>query len=144
MPWSGDCRTLSEALAYAAGLIDGEGCIGTYWNSVHRNFQLRITVEMTEKVGLEHLEGLFGGKWYFKPAKTPRKARHLWMIFNSKAENAIKQLLPYLKVKKEHAETALKADWTSFKGKRLTEVQKQIREGVNITLKELNERGYYQ
>lgn len=130
-------------LAYAAGLIDGEGCIGTYYNKVTKNYQLRITVEMVEKEGLVVLEKLFGGKWYYKEAKIPRRARHLWMLFGSEAEKALKELQGYLLIKNKQANEVLKADWSGFIGKPLSDEQVSIRESVNIEIKKLNKRGYY-
>lgn len=127
-------------LSYAAGLIDGEGCIGTYWNKVHKNYQLRITVEMVDGEGIDVLIDLFGGKLYHKIFET-RRDTYSWMVFGSVAENSLKELLPFLHVKRDIAVTALKADWTTFKGKPLTEAEKEIRRSVNKEIKILNARG---
>ena len=132
-------------LSYAAGIIDGEGCIGMYHNSHNGNYQLRITVEMVDKEALTILGNLFGGKWYIKKAKVPRRERHSWMLFNDEAAIALKQLLPYLTIKKGRAEKALTADWKSFiGGNKMTKEQQSIREEVAKFIKEKNKRGYYE
>lgn len=136
---------MSEDLAYAAGLIDGEGCIGTYYNKVHKNYQLRVSVEMCEREGLDHLANLFGGKWYYKQKRAPRRGIYCWMVFNSEAERCLKALYPHLKVKKKHAEAALLGDWHSYnRSNPLTEAEKIIRKEINIKIKSYNERGYYE
>lgn len=129
--------------AYAAGLIDGEGCIGIYHNSHNGNYQLRIAVEMTDKSGLDVLESLFGGKWYFRAAKAPRKARYIWMTFNNNASKVLETLMPYLRVKKKQAEVALKGDWISYSKKKMPLHQQEIRIQLHFDMKELNKRGYY-
>ena len=132
-------------LAYAAGLIDGEGCIGLYHNSHNGNYQLRITVEMVDKSGMEIISNLFKGKWYYKKAKKPRRARQIWMAFNRNAEDALQQLFPYLIVKRTQAELALKGNWSGFVGgKKLTKKETEIRHEINLKIKKLNQRGYYE
>jgi len=132
-------------LAYAGGLIDGEGCIGIYYNSVNHNYQLRISVEMVHKDGLEILDKLFGGRWYNQAAKQPRRARYKWMIFNLTAANALKELLPYLYVKKEHANVALTGCWDAFRGgKTLSQEEIKIRESIHGQMKKLNKRGFFE
>jgi len=132
-------------LAYSGGLIDGEGCIGIYYNNYNHNYQLRISVEMVNKEGLEILSFLFGGKWYNQKAKNPRRAKYKWMIFNSQAANTLKELLPYLFVKQEHAKVALLGNWHKYiGGKKLSAKEKQIRQKICNKMKELNKRGYYE
>lgn len=136
---------MSLELAYAAGLIDGEGCIGTYWNKVYKNYQLRITVEMVDPEGLEHLHSLFGGRFYYKPANKSanRRARHLWMVFNSEAESALNKLLFYLKIKNKQASIALTCDWHSFNSNNpLTTEELNKRHEANERIKQYNKRGF--
>jgi hypothetical protein len=130
-------------LAYAAGLIDGEGCIGIYPNSHNGNYQLRLSVEMTDKIGLSVLWRLFGGKWYYKKAVAPRKARYVWMTFNREAASACKALRPYLRVKAKQVDNVLTADWLSFYKRKMSLEQQAIRKQVWLKNKELNSRGYY-
>lgn len=128
-------------LAYAAGLIDGEGCIGLYHNSHNGNFQLRITVEMCERHGLDLLASIFGGRWYHKQKSAPRRPCFVWMAFNSEAESALIRLLPFLRVKRRHAEVALTADWHSFYKRKMSPEQQKVRQAVCAEIKILNRRG---
>lgn len=98
---------------------------------------------MVPLTGLKVLFNLFGGKWYYKKANPPRKARYTWMVFNSHTEKVIKELLPYLRIKNKNVNNVLKADWTSFIGRPLTKKEKDIRKKVWIANKEINNRGYY-
>jgi hypothetical protein len=128
-------------LAYAAGLIDGEGCIGVYKNSHNGNFQLRITVEMVEREGLDLLAKIFGGRWYSKNKAAPRRPTHVWMTFNSEAERAIRMLIDHLRVKAPQANAVLKADWHSFAKRKMCPEQQLVRESVASEVKQYNMRG---
>lgn len=130
-------------LSYAAGLIDGEGCIGMYLNSHNGNYQLRLSVEMGDIRGLELLDELFKGKWYYRPAIKPRREKWTWTLFNQNAFTLLKELEPFMYVKKEHAKIIQDADWVNFKGKPLTINEKETRAKIAIKIKKLNERGYY-
>lgn len=130
-------------LAYCAGLIDGEGCIGIYYNKVHKNFQLKLQVQMNEKRPLDKLYKLFGGSFYVKEAKPPRHKQHTWVVFGSKAEEVIKLIRPYMLVKDKQVDEVLKCDWTNFKGKSLSDEERQIREVTKERLTKLNQRGFY-
>ena len=106
---STDCSLID---AYAAGLIDGEGCISL---SKHSNksgctYAVRLEVGMAIKAMdiLQWLAKTFGG--------TIRKTRngsdrwmeaHTWGLFGKKAVPVLQQLLPQLKLKKQQAKLAL-------------------------------------
>lgn len=135
---------MSIELAYAAGLIDGEGCIGIYYNKIKHVYQLRISVEMVDHVGIDYLLKLFGGSYYYKEPKIPRREHHTWMIFSSKAEEVLTQLLPFLLVKKQQALTALTCKWIGFNGRNFpSEDDLTKREQASIKMRELNKRGFY-
>lgn len=126
-------------LAYAAGLVDGEGCLSI--NRCNQQFQPRIAVSMTNPTGLELLVSLFGGNILEPKHKVIRKQLYEWKLHNSKAINAILELIPYLKVKLPQAAVLLKGEWFAFKGKPLTDKEKQVRLEIYTRLKELNKRG---
>ena len=113
-----------------------------YKNSHNGNYQLRITVEMVDRRGLDVIALLFGGRWYSKPNNPPRRARYVWMTFNSEAESALRELSEYMRVKRDHALVALEADWSGFIGRPLPREQKDARERVANRIKEMNARGY--
>ena len=133
----------AEQIAYAAGLIDGEG-----WISVHdvsfrgrEAYQLRVAVMMTQRDGIGLLFDLFGGKFYYRPKTTVRKAQDSWMLFGSRADRALRELLPHMRVKQYLASIALSADWTGFIGRPITEEQQAIRRQIAGMTKDLNRRG---
>lgn len=132
-------------LAYAAGLIDGEGCVGVYRNSHNGNYQLRITVEMTVKRPLDKLYSMFGGRFYYKAkANMPNhKPAHTWMVFNGNAEKVLKLILPYLLVKDKQAKEAIRENWGASYN-RFQGISKR-KQGKRVTIakriKKLNARG---
>jgi len=113
-------------LAYAAGIIDGEGCI---YISRHKrinreNFTLALKVNVI-MCDLEVIDwfkktfngDLFGGGVYkMPPNKKSNQCRpsYMWGISNSGAINFLKMVLPYLKLKTKQAQEAIKFEKTLF------------------------------
>jgi hypothetical protein len=103
-------------LAYAAGFIDGEGCIDFYTRhytcvmdtSVTIKSHSRIRVNNTNEEVLLWLQTKFGGSVFI--AKTNPKHKHQWtwqLVEERKVNNLLRLLLPYLIVKREKAERIL-------------------------------------
>lgn len=131
-----------ELLAYAAGIIDGEGTIGVYFNSHNGNYQLRMSADMVDVEPLHLLHDLFGGKFYYRPAQDNRRGVTLWKLFNGEAEIAIRALEPYLRVKKIRARMVLPINWTAGKaGRGISTQQQEERRNCHGILKSLNQRG---
>ena len=63
------------------------------------------------------------------------------MIFNSAAAAALHELLPYLRVKKAQANTALLTRWLKAGNGKLTEEEKHMREMMHAEMRKLNMRG---
>lgn len=89
-------------LAYAAGLIDGEGCFGlaeekTSQRPSHRPY---IAVTMTVEAPVRWLHDLFGvGSIRHTPAKPPRREKWTWRANGAGARQVADLLLPHLMVK---------------------------------------------
>ena len=130
-------------LAYAAGIIDGEGCVSICDASFYGRevYQLRVAVQMTNPEAIRVLYELFGGRLYYVLKTEKRKARDSWMVFNSQAATTLRELMPYLKVKQYIALAALRADWPKPHGRGLSIGQQEIRREVFAILKDLNMRG---
>lgn len=104
--------TNKERIAYLAGIIDGEGCIGA-WNAYgHKRAQspiaqICVRVAMTTPFAVKMLHAAFGGS--LKVAERPKgsKRQFVWQVVSRKAEACIIKLLPYLQEKHEQAEVAL-------------------------------------
>lgn len=103
--------------AYCAGAIDADGFI-TLSAKVGRRARKDNTkpIYFTVKVGLSQTEPIvpallfetFGG-WTgtYKPRNPKHKLVHLWSVQNLKAEEPLRALLPYLRLKREHARLCL-------------------------------------
>lgn len=104
---------LSEQLAYAAGIIDGEGCIHVNKrkpNTINRQKNMlyipKLTVRMTHEPTVKFLQTLFGGSVYcqYPPNNKPIWT---WDIQGKHVENALIALSPFMITKKEEALTML-------------------------------------
>jgi len=104
-------------IAYAAGIMDGEGCFtiwgGKRYNSrSHRRFACRISVGNTNGKILDLLYGLFGGSIRTKSNKDPKTEQYrnelIWELSSSKAKKACKLMLPFLRAKRKQAELLIR------------------------------------
>lgn len=93
-------------LSYLGGLIDGEGsfCIertAPSGASKTMSYLATLSVEMTDVEPLRILHEKFGG--YFKCRQRYKhwKPIHTWKVASRQAELVIKQILPYLKIKRK-------------------------------------------
>ena len=90
-----------EDIIYAAGFIDGEGCITT---STGRTF--RITIANTNKDVLDWLQSIFGG--HVNNQHLPKNTKHniawKWVICaGDKLVLFLDLVAPYLRIKKREA-----------------------------------------
>lgn len=94
-------------LIYLAGIFDGEGNIDIAHSkpSSTRREQYSLNVAFQQKLPLipNYLVSLFGGSIY-----RPRSRAYFWHIHGAKAASFLRELLPYLRLKKHEAEVALK------------------------------------
>lgn len=92
------------AIAWAAGLFEGEGSI-----SVEHN-KIRVTIEMTDRDVLEKIQEIFGGSLYDLKIRAPHyKPSYKWMLTSSHtAAEFLDYVMPYLFARrKNRAEEAL-------------------------------------
>jgi hypothetical protein len=96
-------------LAYAAGLIDGEGCVYAICKSYRGSLRtiVRLSVLMCSRPAVDWLRTKFGGSFYALPPRFGRPDRFLWQVTCSHAGPVLRALLPYLKEKRKQAEVAL-------------------------------------
>ena len=102
------------ALAYMAGLIDGEGtiCIVKRNDSGSR-YVARLAVVNCDKRIVEWIEAHFGPYIYTVRRSDPRRRAdhrelHVYEAKAEHAENILRAVLPYLVVKREQAELFFK------------------------------------
>lgn len=117
MNWDKTCEIENTILAYLAGFIDGEGCIGLiktrgYGKRAENTtpyYLVNISATNCIKAPLELLMECFGGGVYMHHRPSAKdKDCWRWTIRAKKAVMAIKDLYPYLRVKKPQAEQCLK------------------------------------
>jgi len=120
----------NEILAYIAGLCDGEAYIGIKKAKAYKHlsgrvndaYHERIQVRMVDEAAIRFLAENLGG-WYYREKASCAKGRPLfcYQASDAAAVAIIKQLIPFLRVKKEVANTVLNLrrikdcpDYTSF------------------------------
>lgn len=104
-------------LAYCAGVIDSDGCIGIKRNtysmrvvgdSTQATYSARITVRQVTPEAVSVLSETFGGSVRPRKAQaTGRRSLYEWTVRDRVAEQALRALLPYLRIKKAQAENCL-------------------------------------
>ena len=100
-------------LAYAAGIIDGEGCIRIVVRKPRnrRSTQHSLILQVAQKDGIlmDWLYGNFGGMVYLKNKRTDGSDWiYEWRVMERKAAEVLKQVMPFLTVKKRQAELGLR------------------------------------
>lgn len=109
---------------WAAGLFDGEGHIALAHHAYRAHLRTRrngikgglgfgsivlcLSVQNTHP-GIARLADLFGGRIYRAPARNSRERNKLsWEASSEVAEQALRELLPHLVIKRGEAELALR------------------------------------
>lgn len=92
-------------LAYVAGIVDGEGCISIASHNKRRNtFYPRVCVAMTKANKLLRLlKNKYGGSLLVHKLKS-RKVETRWLVTCRQAENFLRNIYPYLRIKQKNAE----------------------------------------
>lgn len=96
--------------AYVAGLMDGEGCLSVTGNLRRRSYTVAIELGMTKPALplLERVQAQMGGRLRLTRAATEKwaEAWHLsW--YSQDAADLAARLLPWLELKREHAQLIL-------------------------------------
>lgn len=102
-------------LAWAAGIIDGEGHIGMTLSKVGVNrrrtpsVQVRISVRMTCERTIRKLYELFGGTFKLSLPKNPERHKlvYEWFIGDLDTFDVLCDLLPYLVTKQDQAQLVI-------------------------------------
>lgn len=102
---------ISEAeLAWLAGFLDGEGYIGIRKRRLptgNPRYTISLDVSHTKREAVEFLQATIGGSIQQYQRKKGWKTTYKWRVRDKKAQEIIKQLLPYFKLKQEQAKLAL-------------------------------------
>ncbi len=103
-------------IAYAAGIIDGEGYIGIKVykpggssGTINYTYLPRVVIKMNSGEIMDFFHGTFGGAVNLVPQKDSGYfPGFVWEATGSSATKILKQLLPFLKTKKKQAEAAIR------------------------------------
>ena len=101
-------------LAYAAGIIDGDGCIGAYKNKAKTcrhgyRYCLTIRVNISEPEPIMWLYLTFGGSYRsYANQGMGKRTMYTWALGANKALNFLKDAQPYFKAKSKQVELAIR------------------------------------
>ena len=89
-------------IAWAAGILEGEGCFGFYKVKNHSYKQILIRCKMTDNDIILRLQSIFGG--YIRPRKPKKETnKPLWewsLYKQADVAVVILKILPYLGVRR--------------------------------------------
>jgi hypothetical protein len=129
--------------AWAAGFFDGEGCVSVVL--YRERFMMRLYVGNTDVRPLYIFKGLFGGSIGARGAKIPNaKPAYYWQATSQQALTALREMLPYLVVKRGQAELALQfGELIRPRGGNVPLTEEEVNQRVIIMaeLGRLNKRG---
>lgn len=136
----------NEQLSYLAGIIDGEGSIHIEIQSKSERhnrkvdyYSLRLLVINTHLPLLEWIVFNFGGKIRKDKSYPNRRQCYRWSICSHKASAIINKCLPYMIIKKNHAEVFIKfASTMSHAHVRLSDELLEYRKNLYFQLKHIN------
>jgi len=144
--------SLQDAI-YIAGLFDGEGCIMLLKQSRLKEqcktptYILRVVVKMSNEDIIKWLHATIGGRFYscVWPKAPQYKSYYQWGIAGKNAITFLRQIYPYLRVKRLQAEVAFKYGKTYRKKEtwqlKLSDKVITEREHLRSKMLLLNQRG---
>lgn len=98
-------------LAWAAGFFDGEGCIYLRAGKGIAGWQLLCSLGQSDDSPLEEFQRIVGGVGFVGrrhyPKRSNRRPCWAWQTSSQKAEDVLRLLLPFLRVKRSQAVAAL-------------------------------------
>lgn len=90
-------------LAWAAGIVDGEGSIGLY-PKTRSSWQFSLQIASTDPHMVPELAGMFGGRVYCLEPRQQQSRRQLgWWVTGPEAVKLVALLLPHLRTKRLEA-----------------------------------------
>jgi hypothetical protein len=134
-------QAVALSLAYIAGFVDGEGCIGTTRSGQHRLLIPRIMVVNTDRRVLDALQRQFGGDVAARKQQIAGwKPLIQWRICNGNALVFLRAIRPFLVLKADQADVLLR--WpTSARFPKTRDAVKLRRELLASQLTYLNRKG---
>mgnify|MGYP001569968818 CR=1 FL=1 len=146
-------KILKTDLAWAAGILDGEGYIGMtrikagIQRRINPSFQTRISVRMVDYSAVKKLYNMFGGT--FKNVKPPNSQKHRasfeWFASDLVSDKVLRKVMPYLVTKKSQASLVVgyrENCVTPLTGHVTPKYLVDLRQSYFDNLKMLNKRGF--
>ena len=136
-------------LAYAAGILDGEGHFSIIFHRPHNRHHAIVGVMNTNKDLMEWLKSTFGGAIYHRvgPYNKPHwKDRYEWRLHQRAQEAVLPSVLPFLIIKREQAKLIIEFRRTFSLQPRqepLHTATFEIRESLRQRLLVLNDRRHF-
>ncbi|SRR6266576_368450 len=102
-----------EVLAYAAGIVDGEGCIGFRQDKRAKGYSQYVRVSNTDPRLLAWLKNNFEGSIFLQRAAgqagkvRTNKDLYSWVLYGHKAAAFLSSIRPYMIVKSKQADCAI-------------------------------------
>jgi len=136
--------------AYLAGFFDGEGSIFILRQKRKKlrdriTYSTKVEVSNTVKEPLELLHSNYSGTIYTHIRQSEkRKPIYIWSLSNRKAYQFLKDIKPYLIIKKAQAQIGIELQERVAKshiGIWLTPEEREKREQLRLKLKALTKRG---
>lgn len=138
-----------EQIIYMASMIDGEGsiCIEIQSQSERHNrkvdyYSLRLVIINTNKDLMDWLQKYFDGNVSPRKKVPGRKLCYRWNIFSHNSASILKECLPYMIIKKRHAEIFIEFESTMSRSHwKVSEDLLEKRRQLYLKLKKLNKVG---
>ena len=140
----------TEEMAYIAGLFDGEGTvtISSYAAARYggrRRRILMVLLSSTDRSIVCYLRDSFGGSIFTTNAHDNHKEIHRWTLSSRMAADFLYGILPYIRIKREHAILGLEWQATMKQGtNQYTRISDELLEWQDFyvsQIRQLNVRG---
>ena len=153
-----------QILAYAAGIVDGEGCL-TISKQIRKDrpspsYRSSVTVSNTNPVLIQFFKDNFGGVFYkHSDERTDKNNKnwataYTWYCSCSNVVEFLESILPYLLIKKGQAEEVINFQKTKSSYPRkslgqgkgsspLSEREIIAKEAIYLRVKSMNSKGIY-
>jgi hypothetical protein len=97
----------THRIAYFAGLIDGEGYIGSYSSKRFNTTVVKIKVNMTSHETITSLKEFFGGNIHARKQVEGNKRQWEWRVSCKKAREVLRLIRPWLITKAANADEVM-------------------------------------
>jgi hypothetical protein len=136
-----------DDIVYLAAIIDGEGSLAIDIQNPIKDdrktdyYSIRIIIVNTSLDLMNWLESKFGGKVHKRKLIKGRKQCYQWRIYSFNASKLLQECLPYMIIKKQHAQIIIDFMHTKKDGWLVTFEVQEVRRLLYKKIKEINKLG---